>query len=1516
MSVKDGPRAQVPGSNRVAAAARAVAVLVLLHGWCAPADAQEYQEHYANEFEAEDDATFWNCGQPQVFGLDKATENGYLTVNSKGLSAEEAYSGERSLRLDVTFHDKGGKFTIASWRGPILKTPLTQPVFLSGRVFAPDLPEGIQVGFGWSIRGTSPRGDFTQTSWLMPLVKSERGWLLFEENVSDKVHRLGWGEDSYLDHWVLFVRAKTPFKGQRVVIYLDEVRAASSPGGPAAGPKLVFSDDFERDDVGEDWRSLHGAWTIKDRALYVVGPGTIACTKPVGPDMRIEYDCIADDPADLSAVLGIPPEDWVRQGYFFGFGASANTRNKILRRGQEIHSDTRHLPRPRQWHHVVIEKRGRHLRMLVDGQASLDTFDTQPLHDGDHFGLYVWGTGKFDNVRAYAIPPGEAKDEEPAAVVRHYTGFEGDAPGEPPAGFEVQAGEGASVSVLDLPNWTEGQGAKQTLADRCVRLEDNGGGAAEMRLTFTPVNSGFIEMDLMAGSYSGKPLRIALLGADGQELAALFVDEFGTLCADQGESAALQFEHAPDFFRWKGMKERVCLRPERWFTLRLGFDCDKARFYVALLNYYALVGSTAGPDFLGHWMELGNRIPFLRSGQPVAAVAIRTVDQTTLYVDNFFAYGPVHPFLVNGMDYRFPAKRLLGVKYEDRRDPLTLRNYSLRHVLPRARPCLSYDHMRERASEFVEAGIEYSSLLVRQGFVHEDMQTLERVAFYLESAQKLSTEARKRVSTLAREVAETEQMLDALYRAFAAAYLDSRNEAGLQRTFPQPAADLAARLDDVGDKVKAALEDFAALAPASAPAVEPAAAGGSASDYRWAKEKGCLMKGDQPAYLHPSASWGDWFKMGDFGRLLDLPGCTRTDRKTHECKPGEYSDYQRFSGYESYIANRPDATFMHSLSLGPHDLWIHGPAWWFERHGSDTDIYVQDRDGKIVAMPADKKWYEVDRYGGPTAHLNWWHPLVQQFFRDAGRDISRFLRAEYPGRTKVFVWGGEEIHSVYNNETGHNPSARAAFREYLKREYGDIADLNARWGTTYGSFEEIDTPGNEDRPTGLQYEFARFRNEGYFDMMRAVARGLREHCPEVPMCGYLNLNHGGNDRRVGFDLPGMFETLDIFTYHTYRPRSWQPMNRCMDSLRKAYPDTALGVLEWGAALVNNPQLCDEECYKANGLAMLFDSMAWGQSLHDLWRGIGTGAAAGDNWPEPRLGNTVLRYSTTHMPLSMARIRRVGRVALEYPTVQPDVAILEVTSSFFDALPTSLYYLGPRLWMGEIAAALEEEGWNYGYLWERLVLEGKQSVQGIQTIVVPLGYCCPPELAEKLIAWVRDGGRLILVGPCGIYNQYGRPDNRLLSAAFGDADWTQQTARSWTPSSPDERPSNEEAGVYQAALGRGTVLLFGDLDDPFPMDELMRAVAANTRSTIHCTNPEFKLVLREAPDAYYLYVVNTDARPLEGASQGEVTLTRAISEAADLGVHKPVSVPLTQVQDRTHFTIRLAQGEGTLVRLTR
>ena len=80
--------------------AAVVAVACLLCG-------QASADDYANGFEAKDDSSFWTAGLPRVFGLKAATESGYLVVHSQGLSEQEAWSGDKSLRLDVTLKAKG-----------------------------------------------------------------------------------------------------------------------------------------------------------------------------------------------------------------------------------------------------------------------------------------------------------------------------------------------------------------------------------------------------------------------------------------------------------------------------------------------------------------------------------------------------------------------------------------------------------------------------------------------------------------------------------------------------------------------------------------------------------------------------------------------------------------------------------------------------------------------------------------------------------------------------------------------------------------------------------------------------------------------------------------------------------------------------------------------------------------------------------------------------------------------------------------------------------------------------------------------------------------------------------------------------------------------------------------------------------------------------------------------------------------------------------------------------------------
>jgi len=418
------------------------------------------------------------------------------------------------------------------------------------------------------------------------------------------------------------------------------------------------------------------------------------------------------------------------------------------------------------------------------------------------------------------------------------------------------------------------------------------------------------------------------------------------------------------------------------------------------------------------------------------------------------------------------------------------------------------------------------------------------------------------------------------------------------------------------------------------------------------------------------------------------------------------------------------------------------------------------------------------------------------------------------------------------------------------------------------------------------------------------------------MSGYLNIRYGGTDRKVGFDLTNMYRTLDIFTYHTYRRDDWRPHNRLLDSLQKAYPGTGTGVLEWSAAMARNSQLFDEDCYLANGLGMLSVSMAWGQTLHDMWYGTGVGAESGANWPEPRLGNCVLRSHSAFIPLMMARLRQMGRPALEHPTIPPDVALLEVTSSFYNAYPQDLYYLSPRRWMDMICPQLEPAGYNYGFLHERPLLEGRQSLEGIQTVIVPLGFCCPPELAELLLAWTGKGGNLVLLGPAGMDDQYGKPDNRLLRAALGYSGWTRGDGYVWQPEGAGTPAINQELRIYQGAHGQGRVTLMSDLSGAFPMDALMEAVAERTAPTVRCDNRDFVVVVREAPDAYYLYAVNANARPLEGPGEAEITLRRPIVAAADMGLPTPVAVPTVQRGEETSFRLRLDRGEATVVRLTK
>ena len=130
--------------------------------------------------------------------------------------------------------------------------------------------------------------------------------------------------------------------------------------------KEAFRDDFERADLGEDWKVREGSFGIE--AGRLTGSGFIMCERPFAGDPRMEYDASAapGSTGDLSAFLSSTAQDpW--KGVLFAFGSYENKFSKVQIAGEQVaRSDTRIVPG--KTHRILCERDGVHMRHLIDGK--------------------------------------------------------------------------------------------------------------------------------------------------------------------------------------------------------------------------------------------------------------------------------------------------------------------------------------------------------------------------------------------------------------------------------------------------------------------------------------------------------------------------------------------------------------------------------------------------------------------------------------------------------------------------------------------------------------------------------------------------------------------------------------------------------------------------------------------------------------------------------------------------------------------------------------------------------------------------------------------------------------------------------------------------------------------------------------------------------------------------------------------------------------------------------------------
>lgn len=200
----------------------------------------------------------------------------------------------------------------------------------------------------------------------------------------------------------------------RVLAVAAILVAACTPQGDPRIAAAGFTDDFEREKLGDLWRRTGGNYRIREGRVFVRGARNkpLWLRKTLPRDVRIEFDVRSDSNAgDIKVELFgdgtsyAKTTSYTATGYVVIFGGWQNRLNVIAR--MDEHGDDRAVgPRfpvqPGKTYRIRIERRGQTLVAWADDHELARLRDPAPLYGPghDHFAFNNWQSElHFDNLR-------------------------------------------------------------------------------------------------------------------------------------------------------------------------------------------------------------------------------------------------------------------------------------------------------------------------------------------------------------------------------------------------------------------------------------------------------------------------------------------------------------------------------------------------------------------------------------------------------------------------------------------------------------------------------------------------------------------------------------------------------------------------------------------------------------------------------------------------------------------------------------------------------------------------------------------------------------------------------------------------------------------------------------------------------------------------------------------------------------------------------------------------------------
>ncbi len=410
------------------------------------------------------------------------------------------------------------------------------------------------------------------------------------------------------------------------------------------------------------------------------------------------------------------------------------------------------------------------------------------------------------------------------------------------------------------------------------------------------------------------------------------------------------------------------------------------------------------------------------------------------------------------------------------------------------------------------------------------------------------------------------------------------------------------------------------------------------------------------------------------------------------------------------------------------------------------------------ARPAwmDRKYPEVmrvDDYGVRNHHgFRHNHCMSSEVYREKARKMDQMLAERYGSHPGLLLW---HISNEYGGECFCD-QCQKKFREYLKKKYKTIENLNACWWTTFWShtfrdFEEIEAPmkNGETRLPILDLEWRRFTSANSAEFMQVEIDTVRKYSPGVPVT--TNFMWMFKD----LDYREFSKSLDVISWDAY-PRwhndfesvkdtaDWTAFNHSI--MRSLKPGQAFMLMESTPSLVNWQPFNKLKRPGMTKLAAMQTVACGGDSvLYFQWR-------KGRGGYEQYHGAVV-----DHDGRSDAR---VFREAAETAWMLEEIREVLGTTVKAEA---AVIYDWNNLWALDKTAGMSQAK-NYNetcFSWYQAfarlgidadVIGPEEDMSGYKVVIAPEMYVVREGLGQKFTDYVKNGGCLIATYITGYVNE--------------------------------------------------------------------------------------------------------------------------------------------------------------------